>query len=77
MNNATNIEENDEHALSRLFRLVSGDPSLVPSHHPRHEGWVIQGTLMETVTDFGTEFLLIGDQKRGHELCTNAVHVQI
>ena len=36
------------------------DPRLDSSDDPRHQGWVIQGTLMEILTNFGTEFLLIG-----------------
>ena len=66
--------------LRRLLfgiRVVLVDPSLVPSDDLRHEGWVIQGTLMEILTDFGTEFLLSGSQKPGHERCSNVVHVQI
>ena len=51
-------------------------PSLVPSDDPRHEGWVNHVILMEILTDFSTEFLLICGQKTMHELCSNAVHVQ-
>ena len=53
------------HPLRRLLvgiRVVPVGPSLVPSDvPPRREGVVIQGTLMEILTDFGTEFLLIGE----------------
>ena len=49
----------------------------LPSDGSRHEGWDIQGMLMEILTDFGTEFLLIWGQKPGHEHCSNTVHVQI
>ena len=36
------------------FRGVPVDPRLVPRDVPRHEGSVIQDTLMEILTDFGT-----------------------
>ena len=63
--------------FSTGIRVLPVDPCLIPSDDPRHEGWVIQSTLMEILTDFGTKFLLIGGQKPGHELCSNAVHDQI
>ena len=49
--------------LRRLLvglRGVPVDQRLVPSDVHRHEGSVIQDTLMEILTDFGTEILLIG-----------------
>ena len=52
--------------LQRLLvglQIVPIDPSLIPSDDLRHEGWVIQDTLMEILIDFGTEFLLIRGQK--------------
>ena len=53
------------------------DPTLVPSDDPRHEGWVIQVTLTKLLTNCNTVVCLFGGQKPGHELCSNAVHVEI
>jgi len=52
-------------------------PTLVPSDEPRHEGWVIHGTLTKLLTNCNTVLFLFGGQKPGYELCSNAVHVQI
>ena len=62
-----------------LFSLgiIPIDPALVPSDYPRHEGWVIHGTLTKLLTNFNTVLFLFGGQKPGYELCSNAVHVQI
>jgi len=62
-----------------LFTLgiIPVDPTLIPSNNPRHEGWVIQGTLTKLFTNFNTVLFLFGGQKPGHELCSNAVHVHI
>jgi hypothetical protein len=62
-----------------LFSLgiIPIDPTLVPNDDPRHEGWVIQGTLTKLLTNCNTMLFLFGGQKPGHELCSNAVHVQI
>jgi len=62
-----------------LFSLgiIPVDPTLIPSDDPRHEGWVIQGTLTKLLTNCNPVFFLFGGQKPGHELCSNAVHVQI
>jgi len=51
-------------------------PTLVPSDDPRHEGWVIQGTLTNLLTNCNTVLFLFGGQKPGHKLCSNAAHVQ-
>jgi len=61
-----------------LFSLgiIPIDPTLVPSDDPRHEGWVIHGTLMKLLTNCNTVHFLFGGQKPGYELCSNAVHVQ-
>ena len=58
-----------------LFSLgfVPVDPTLVPSDDPRHEGWVIQGTLTKLLTNCNTVLFLCGGQKPGHELCSNTV----
>ena len=39
-----------------LFSLgiITVDPTLVPSDDPRHEGWVIQGTLTKLLTNCNT-----------------------
>ena len=64
--------------LSFSLRIIPIDPTLVPSDNPRHEGWVIQGTLMKLLTNCNTVlFLLGGGQKPGHKLCSYALHVQI
>ena len=62
-----------------LFSLgiIHVDPTLVLSDDPRHEGWVIQGTLTKLLTNCNTVLFLFGGQKPGHELCCNAVNVQI
>ena len=62
-----------------LFSLgiIPVDPTLVPSDDPRHEGWVIQGTLTKLLTNCNTVLFLFGGQKPGHELRSNAVHVEI
>ena len=62
-----------------LFSLgiIPVDPTLVPSNNPLHEGWVIQGTLTKLFTNCNTVLFLFGGQKPGHELFSNAVHVQI
>jgi len=62
-----------------LFSLgiIPIDPTLIPSDDPRHEGWVIHGTLTKLFTNFNTVLFLFGGQKSGYELCSNAVHVQI
>ena len=62
-----------------LFSLgiIPVDPTLIPSDDPRHEAWVIQGTLTKILTNCYTVLFLFGGQKPGHELCSNAVHVQI
>jgi len=58
-----------------LFSLgiVPIDPTLVPSNEPRHEGWVIHGTLTKLLTNCNTVLFLFGGQKPGYELCSNAV----
>ena len=55
--------------VSVMEMLCSSDsrPKCCPQWGPCHEGWVIQGMLMEIVTDFGTEFLLIRAQKPRHK----------
>ena len=65
--------------LRLLFSLgiIPIDPTLVPSDDPRHEGWVIQGTLTKLLTNCNTVLFLFGSQKPGYELCSNAVPVQI
>jgi len=62
-----------------LFSLgiIPVDPTLVPSNNPRHEGWVIQGTLTKIFTNCNMVLFLFGGQKPGHKLCSNAVHVKI
>ena len=62
-----------------LFSLgiIPIDPTLVHNDDPRHDGWVIQGTLTKPWTNCNTVLFLFGGQKPGHELCSNAVHVQI
>jgi len=62
-----------------LFSLgnIPIDPTLVPSDGPRHEGWVIYGTLTKLLTNCNTVLFLFGGQKPGYELCSNVVHVQI
>jgi len=62
-----------------LFSLgiIPIDPNLVPSDDPRHEGWVIHGTLTKLLTNCNTVLFLFGSQKPGYKLCSNAVHVQI
>ena len=49
------------------LQVVPVDPSLIPSDDPRHEGWIIQGSLTEILTDLGMEFLLIRDMQPGHK----------
>ena len=53
--------------------IVPIDPNLVPSNDPRHEGWVIHGTLTKLLTNCNTVLFLFGGQKPGYELCSNAV----
>jgi len=62
-----------------LFSLgiIPIDPTLIPSDDPRHEGWVIRGTLTKLLTNCNMVFFLFGGQKTGYEVCSNAVHVQI
>ena len=62
--------------LRRLLfslRIIHTDPTLVPSDNPRHERWVIQGTLTKLLANCYMALFLFGGQK----LCSNAVHVQI
>ena len=63
----------------RLFslRIITIDPTLVPSDDPRHEGWVIQGMLTKLLTNCNMVLFQLRGQKPGHELCSNAVNVQI
>jgi len=62
-----------------LFSLgiIPIDPTLIPSDDPRHEGWVIHGTLTKLLTNCNTVLFLFGGQKPGYELCSNAVHVHV
>ena len=55
-----------------LFSLgiIPIDPTLVPSDDPRHEGWVIHGTLTKLLTNCNTVLFLFGGQKPGYELCS-------
>jgi hypothetical protein len=59
------------------FGIVPIDPTLVPSNDPRHEGWIIHGTLTKLLTNCNTVLFLFGGQKPGYEICSNAVHVHI
>jgi len=59
------------------FGIIPIDPTLVPNDDPRHEGWVIHGTLTKLLTNCNTVFFLFGGQTPAYELCSNAVHVEI
>jgi len=57
-----------------LFSLgiILVDPTLVPTDDPRHEGWVIQGTLTKLLTNYNTVLFLFGGQKPGQRgACSN------
>ena len=50
--------------LRRLFslKIIPIDPTLVPSDDPRHEGWVIQGTLTKLLTNCNTVLIVWGSE---------------
>ena len=61
--------------LRRLLfslRFIPVDPTLVPSDDPRHEGWVIHGTLTKLLTSCTTVLFLFGVRSLGTNFaCSN------
>ena len=61
--------------------IITIDPTLVPSDEPRHEGWVIQGTLTKLLTNCNTVLFLFGDRSLGMNFaamrCMFKSHVRI
>jgi len=61
--------------------IVPIDPTLVPINDPRHEGWVIHGTLTKFLTNCNTVLFLFGVRSLGTNFaatrCMFKSHVRI